>query len=50
MVDNILTLLEIAKEKQIKGVHIDIALGRYKYPETIREAYQKLKQWDYTKK
>ena len=30
MVDNILTLLEIAKEKQIKGVHIDIALGRYK--------------------
>ena len=30
-------MLEIAKENKIKGEHIDIALGKNKIPENIKE-------------
>ena len=40
MIQNILNLLEIAKAEKWKGEYIDIALGKNKYPESIKEAYQ----------
>ncbi len=39
MIENILNLLEIAKQQKITGEHTAIALGKNKYPESIREAY-----------
>tara|TARA_R100000781_G_scaffold96464_1_gene60491 strand:- start:2373 stop:2510 length:138 start_codon:yes stop_codon:yes gene_type:complete len=45
MIENILTLLRIAKEKKIRGTYIDIALGKNKFPESIREAYQHFKNF-----
>ena len=39
MIENILNLLEIAKEQKIRGEYIDIALGKNKYPETLKEAF-----------
>tara|TARA_R110001592_G_scaffold204743_2_gene455012 strand:+ start:333 stop:473 length:141 start_codon:yes stop_codon:yes gene_type:complete len=44
MLENILQLLEIAKSQKAKGEFIDIALGKYKYPETIKEAYRQFKR------
>lgn len=44
MIDNILNLLELAKTEGWRGEYIDIALGKYKYPETIKEAYRQFKK------
>ena len=44
MIQNILNLLEIAKAEKWKGEYIDIALGKNKYPESIREAYQQFRK------
>jgi len=37
MIDNILNLLQLANEEGWRGKHIDIARGKNKFPETIRE-------------
>jgi hypothetical protein len=44
MIQNILNLLEIAKAEKWKGEYIDIALGKNKYPESIKEAYQQFRK------
>jgi|TARA_R110002012_G_scaffold293789_3_gene489602 hypothetical protein len=44
MIDNILQLLEIARSEKATGKYIDIALGKNKYPESIKEAYKQFKQ------
>ena len=38
MIENILQLLQIAKENQLIGQYVDIALGKNKLPESVREA------------
>ena len=38
MINNILELLTLAKEEKLKGEYIDIALGKNKLPESIKEA------------
>ena len=43
MIENILQMLEIAKQKKKIGEYTHIALGKYKYPETIKEAYKQFK-------
>jgi len=43
MVENILQMLEIAKKQKEIGKTTHIALGKYKYPETIKEAYKQFK-------
>ena len=47
MINNILELLKIAREQKNKGEYIDIALGKYKHPETIKEGIKlaKRKLW-----
>lgn len=42
--ESILKLLEYVKEKQLSGECIEIALGKNKFPETMKEGYQMLKQ------
>lgn len=44
MIGNILNLLEIAKSEKEVGEYTSIALGKYKYPETIKEAYRQFKR------
>lgn len=44
MIDNILQLLEIAKSEKATGKYIDIALGKNKYPESVKEAYKQFKK------
>ena len=39
MIQNILNLLQVCKEHKLNGEYIDIALGKNKYPESIKEAY-----------
>jgi len=39
MIENILNLLEIAKQNKTSGQYTAIALGKHKYPESVREAY-----------
>jgi hypothetical protein len=39
MIENILNLLEIAKQNKTSGQYTAIALGKNKYPESVREAY-----------
>jgi len=46
MIDNIISLLEFSKAEKIKGKHIDIALGKNKYPESIKEAYKQFKNFN----
>jgi len=43
MIENIINLLEIAKEAKTGGQHTDIALGKYKFPNSLVEAYQQFK-------
>lgn len=43
MLGNILELLRIARQENIKGEYIDIALGKNKMPESIKEAYEQFK-------
>ena len=42
--ESILKLLEYVKDKELSGEYIEIALGKNKYTETIKEGYQMLKQ------
>jgi len=44
MIANILGLLEVAKKQKISGKYTSIALGKNKYPESIKEAYQQFKK------
>lgn len=37
-------MLELAKREKKIGEYTHIALGKYKYPETIKEAYKQFKQ------
>jgi len=43
MLGDILELLRIARENNLKGEFIDVALGKNKMPETLKEAYQRFK-------
>ncbi|QDP48359.1 MAG: hypothetical protein Tp1111SUR761211_43 [Prokaryotic dsDNA virus sp.] len=45
MIQNILDLLEFARSEKWNGQYIDIAMGKNKYPESIREAYKQFKKW-----
>lgn len=44
MIENIISLLEIAKEEKKSGKYTAIALGKNKYPESVREAFNIFKQ------
>lgn len=44
MIENILNLLEIAKQNKQTGKYTAIALGKNKYPESVREAYNIFKR------
>jgi hypothetical protein len=44
MIQNILDLLEFARSEKWNGQYMDIAMGKNKYPESIREAYKQFKQ------
>ena len=39
MIENILNLLEIAKKNKTSGEYTAIALGKNKFPESVKEAY-----------
>ncbi len=39
-----MSLLKICKDHKLGGEYIDIALGKNKFPETIKEGYKMLKQ------
>ena len=43
MINNIIELLNFAKEENWRGQYIDIALGKNKYPESIREGLKQYK-------
>lgn len=43
MIDNILTLLELAKESNMRGEFIDFALGKDKLPMSINDLSNNLK-------
>tara|TARA_B000000532_G_C18664755_1_gene318390 strand:- start:466 stop:603 length:138 start_codon:yes stop_codon:yes gene_type:complete len=43
MIDNILTLLELAKEQNIRSQYIDIALGKNKLPLSYNDIKNTLK-------
>jgi len=43
MIDNILNLLQLARQEEWSGEYIDIALGKNKYPQTLREAIKQIK-------
>lgn len=43
MIQNILDLLEFAREEKWKGQFIDIALGKNKYPESLKEGLKQYK-------
>jgi len=45
MIQNILDLLEFARSEQWRGQYTDIALGKNKYPESIKEAYKQFRKW-----
>lgn len=45
MIENILTLLELAKDKQARGEFIDIALGIDKLPMTLKDGFQQYKRF-----
>jgi hypothetical protein len=51
MIENIFNLLEIAKNQKTSGHYTSIALGKNKFPESLREAYNifKIELW-HTKK
>ena len=43
MIENILDMLQIAKNHKEIGYYTHIALGKNKYPENIKEAYKQFK-------
>jgi|TARA_A100001391_G_C5039526_1_gene270491 hypothetical protein len=50
MIENIITLLKIIKKENISARYIDIALGKNKLPETLKEGYELLKREIWQKK
>ena len=44
MLGNVLQLLRLAKEENIKGEYIDLALCKNKMPETIKESLEQYKR------
>jgi|TARA_R100000458_G_C8242539_1_gene221203 hypothetical protein len=50
MIENILNLLEIAKQTKQSGKYTSIALGKNKLPGSIKEAYNIFKQELWQKK
>jgi len=44
MIENIINLLEIAKQEKQTGEYTAIALGKNKYPESVREAFNIFRQ------
>tara|TARA_R110000850_G_scaffold115409_2_gene230855 strand:- start:1509 stop:1688 length:180 start_codon:yes stop_codon:yes gene_type:complete len=44
MIENILNLLEFARNEKWTGQYTDIALGKNKYPESISEAYKQFRK------
>jgi len=44
MLGNVLQLLRLAREENIKGEYIDLALGKNKMPETIKESLEQYKR------
>lgn len=44
MLENIFELLRLAKEEGLSGEYIDVALGKNKYPESIKDVYLQFKQ------
>lgn len=48
--EDILNLLKLVKERNVSGQYIEIALGKNKFPESISEGYQMLKQELWLKK
>ena len=44
MIQNILDLLEFARNEKWTGQYMDIALGKNKYPESIKEAYKQFRK------
>ena len=44
MIENIINLLEIAKQKKQTGEYTTIDLGKNKYPESVREAFNIFRQ------
>lgn len=43
MIENILQMLEIAKREKEIGEYTHVALGKNKYPESVKEAYKQFK-------
>lgn len=43
MIDNILNLLNFAKSEGWTSEHIDIALGKNKFPETLKEMVKQIR-------
>lgn len=43
MIENIIEMLEIAKREKEIGQYTHIALGKNKYPESVKEAYKQFK-------
>jgi hypothetical protein len=50
MIENILQMLEIAKQEKQMGKNTHIALGKYSIPLTIKDGYKKLKYELWAKK
>ena len=44
MLENILNLLEFARNEKWTGQYMDIAMGKNKYPESIAEAYKQFRK------
>ena len=44
MIQTITELLSIIKKHKVSGRYIDIALGKNKYPESMKEAYNQFKK------
>ena len=44
MIQTITELLLIIKKHKVSGRYIDIALGKNKYPESMKEAYNQFKK------
>jgi len=44
MIDNVLELLQFAKKENWRGKHIDVALGKNKFPESISEMIKQTKR------
>tara|TARA_R100001129_G_scaffold69928_1_gene47657 strand:- start:9776 stop:9916 length:141 start_codon:yes stop_codon:yes gene_type:complete len=43
MIDNILTLLQLAQEQNIRSEYIDVALGKYKLPLSFKDIKNQIK-------